>query len=222
RSLPVSGTRCEALLEAAANPPVLVDFRPTELGDRLTAPPTPLYRLLAADLAVLDEAVWHLVLDIEVLTELMGELADHEPRRHEILRALERMLDAVDLHDVAGTAAAGRERLSEALARPAHASAHRVSAVGHAHIDSAWLWPLREAARKAARTFANVTALAEDYPELVFACSQAQHYAWVKEHQPHLYQRVRKAVRAGTFVPVGSMWVEADGNLPGAAAMVRP
>ena len=32
--------------------------------------------------------------------------------------------------------------------RPAYASAHRVSAVGHAHIDSAWLWPVRETIRK--------------------------------------------------------------------------
>src|SRR5262249_60506701 len=88
-------------------------------------------------------------------------------------------------------------------------------------VGAVWLWPLREAARKAARPFANVPALAEDYPELVFACSQAQHYAWVKEQHPHLYQRIRKAVRAGTFVPIGSMWVEADGNLPGGEAMVR-
>jgi alpha-mannosidase len=221
RYLPVSGPRFEALLEAAANPVVLPDFRPTELGDRLTAPPAPLYRLEAADLAVFDETVWHLVLDIDVLTELMGELPEYDGRRHGILRALERMLDTVDPHDVSGTAAAGRKQLADVLARPAHASAHRVSAVGHSHIDSAWLWPLRETVRKAGRTFANVTALAVDYPELVFACSQAQQYAWVKENQPHIYDRIRAAVRAGTFVPVGSMWVEADGNLPGGEAMVR-
>ena len=29
--------------------------------------------------------------------------------------------------------------------------------VGHAHIDSAWLWPQRETIRKSSRTFANVT-----------------------------------------------------------------
>jgi alpha-mannosidase len=221
RYLPVSGVHFDALLEAAANPVVLSDFRPNELGDRLTAPPAPLYRLAAADLAVFDETVWHLLLDIDVLTELMGELPVHDGRRHGILRALERMLDTVDPHDVSGTAAAGRKQLADVLTRPAHASAHRVSAVGHSHIDSAWLWPLRETVRKAGRTFANVTALAEEYPELVFACSQAQQYAWVKENQPHIYDRIRAAVRAGTFVPVGSMWVEADGNLPGGEALVR-
>ncbi|WP_030574537.1 alpha-mannosidase [Streptomyces aureocirculatus] len=215
------GEPVRLLLEAAANPAVLHDFEPTPLGDVLTAGDRPVYRFAAADLAVLDEDVWRLTLDIEVLAELMRELDAGRPRRHEILRALEDMLDALDLHDVSGTAAAARAELAGVLARPAHASAHRVSATGHAHIDSAWLWPLRETVRKASRTFANVTALARDYPELVFACSQAQQYAWVKEHQPHIWERVKKAVADGNWVPVGSMWVESDANMPGGEALAR-
>ncbi|QNA75949.1 alpha-mannosidase [Streptomyces sp. So13.3] len=217
----LGGEPVHLLLEAAANPAVLHGFAPTLLGDVLTAGDRPLYRFASADLAVLDEQVWHLLLDIEVLSELMGELAPHEPRRHEILRALENMLDALDLHDVRGTAPAARAELVEALSRPAHASAHRISAAGHAHIDSAWLWPLRETVRKASRTFANVTALAQEYPELVFACSQAQQYAWVKEHQPHIWQRIQRAVRDGSWAPVGSMWVEPDANMPGGEALAR-
>ncbi|MFF1925324.1 alpha-mannosidase [Streptomyces sp. NPDC058221] len=216
------GEQISLLLEAAANPAVLEHgFEPTPLGDVLTAGDDPLYRFASADLAVLDEEVWHLVLDIEVLSELMRELSADRSRRHEILRALERMLDALDLHDVAGTAAAGRAELAEVLSRPASASAHRISATGHAHIDSAWLWPLRETVRKASRTFANVTALARDYPELVFACSQAQQYAWVKEHQPHIWKRIVRAVADGQWEPVGSMWVESDANMPGGEALAR-
>ncbi|KUJ71039.1 alpha-mannosidase [Streptomyces albus subsp. albus] len=216
------GERVELLLEAAANPAVLRDgFAPTPLGDPLTAGDRPLYTFASAELAVLDEQVWHLMLDIEVLSELMYELPVDRPRRQEILRALEDMLDALDLHDVPGTAVAARAELAEALARPAHASAHLLAATGHAHIDSAWLWPLRETVRKASRTFANVTLLAADYPELVFACSQAQQYAWVKEHQPHIWARIRQAVADGTWAPVGSMWVESDANMPGGEALAR-
>ncbi|MER5596879.1 glycoside hydrolase family 38 C-terminal domain-containing protein [Streptomyces sp. NPDC002265] len=210
------------LLEAAANPAVLHGgFEPTRLGDVLTAGDRPCYRFRAAELAVLNEDVWHLVIDVEVLSELMYELDAERSRRHEILRALEDMLDTLDLHDVPGTAAAARAALTDVLSRPASASAHRVSATGHAHIDSAWLWPLRETVRKASRTFANVTALAADYPELVFSCSQAQQYAWVKEHQPHIWERIRKAVRDGNWAPVGSMWVESDANMPGGEALAR-
>jgi alpha-mannosidase len=215
------GERVELLLEAAANPEVLHGFEPNELGDRLTAGDQPLFTFAQADIAVLDENVFHLVLDIEVLSELMRELSTDNPRRHEILRALERALDALDLHDVSGTAAAARAELAGVLAKPANASAHRISGAGHAHIDSAWLWPLRETVRKSSRTFANVTALAKEYPELVFAASQAQQYAWVKEAQPQVFERIKEAVKAGNWAPVGSMWVESDANLPGGEALVR-
>jgi alpha-mannosidase len=216
------GEPVELLLEAAANPDILANgFLPTPFGDKLTAPPEPLYTFARAELAVLDENVWHLVLDIEVAAELMRELPDADPRRHELLRALERMLDALDIADVSATAAAARSELVDVLSRPANASAHTLSSVGHAHIDSAWLWPLRETVRKTSRTFSNVTALAADYPDFVFACSQAQQYAWAKEHYPEVYARMQDAAKAGNWVPVGGMWVEADGNLPGGEALAR-
>ena len=96
----------------------------------------------------------------------MHELPMDLPRRHEILRALERMMDVMDPDDVAGTAAAGRKALAGVLARPAYASAHQLVATGHAHIDSAWLWPVRETIRKCARTFSNVLALMDEQPRL--------------------------------------------------------
>ena len=217
------GERVHLLLEAAANPDVLGNgfVRPTPFGDKLTAPADPLYTMARADLAVLDEDVWHLALDLEVAGGVMHELSTGDPRRHELLRAVDHALDAVDPLDVPGTAAEARARLVEVLARPAHASAHTVAAVGHAHIDSAWLWPLRETERKAARTFANVTALAQQYPDFVFACSQAQQYAWVRDRWPEIYRRMQEAARAGQWAPVGGMWVEADGNLPGGEALAR-
>jgi alpha-mannosidase len=218
----VGGEQVGFLVEAAANPDILGGgFVPTPLGDKRTAGDTPLYRLTRADLAVFDEQVWHLALDLDVLTELMHQLALTDPRRHEILRAVERALDALDLDDIPATATAARVELAPALSRPAQASAHRISAVGHAHIDSAWLWPLRETIRKTARTFVNVTALARDYPEFVFACSQAQQYAWVKRHQAEIYRRVQEAAKAGQWAPVGGMWVETDGNLPSGESLAR-
>ncbi|HEY3480567.1 MAG TPA: alpha-mannosidase, partial [Streptomyces sp.] len=175
------GERVDLHIEAASNPVVLDyhPFVPTELGDRETAGSAPQYKLTRMDLVVFDQTVWDLVIDLEVLGELMLELPEDSARRYEILRALDRALDAVDLQDVPGTAAAARKRLADVLAVPAQHSAHRLSAVGHAHIDSAWLWPLRETVRKVARTTANMTALLEDEPEFVYTMSQAQQYAWI-------------------------------------------
>jgi alpha-mannosidase len=217
------GEPVDLRIEAASNP-VILDYHPfvpTQLGDKETAGDEPQYRLERMDLAVFDETVWQLVLDLEVLGELMAELPLDSGRRFEILRAVERALDAVDLQDVGGSAAAARARLTDVLAVPAGPSVHRISAVGHAHIDSAWLWPLRETVRKVARTTANMTALIEDEPDFVFAMSQAQQWAWVKEHRPEVWARVKKAVAGGRFVPAGGMWVESDTNMPGSEAMAR-
>ncbi|WP_333762734.1 alpha-mannosidase [Streptomyces sp. IBSBF 2390] len=219
----VGGEEVRLHVEAASNPVVLDyhPFRPTALGDKDTAGTEPQYTLTRMDLAVFDETVWRLVLDLEVLGELMAELPVDSARRHDILRAVERALDAVDLQDVNGTAERAREQLTGVLSAPAVPSAHRISAVGHAHIDSAWLWPLRETVRKVARTTSNMTALIEDEPEFVFAMSQAQQWAWVKEHRPEVWARVKKAVAEGRFVPAGGMWVESDTNMPGSEAMAR-
>ncbi len=191
------------------------------MGDKETAGSEPQYTLTRMDLAVLDENVWNLVLDLEVLGELMAELPVDSARRWDLLRAIEKALDAVDLQDVNGTAERARSQLAAVLASPAVPSAHRISAIGHAHIDSAWLWPLRETVRKVARTTSNMTALLEDEPDFIFAMSQAQQWAWVKEHRPEVWARVKKAVADGRFVPAGGMWVESDTNMPGSEAMAR-
>ncbi|THA82189.1 glycoside hydrolase family 38 C-terminal domain-containing protein [Streptomyces sp. A0592] len=214
------GERIEWYVEAAANP-VLVDHRPSYEGDARTSGDQPLYRLARMDLTLFETEVWELVQDLDVLYELMMQLGSQDARRHEILHALGAALDAVDLTDVPGTAAAARARLAGVLAAPANASAHRISAVGHAHIDSAWLWPLRETVRKVARTASNMVNLMDEHPEFVFAMSQAQQLDWIKTHRPELFERVKKKVADGQFVPVGGMWVESDTNMVGGEAMAR-
>ncbi|RXZ67336.1 alpha-mannosidase [Agromyces albus] len=217
------GGTVDVYIEAASNPDVGSDwsFRPTPVGDKATAGTKPIYRLRRVDVALLDTQVWELQMDIWTLTGLMDVLSPDLPRRADILRALEAVVDAMDPDDVSGTAAAGRAILAPVLAQPAYASAHRVVAVGHAHIDSAWLWPVRETIRKCARTFSNVLDLMDRDPGFVFAASSAQQYAWMKEHYPELFERIRARAAEGRFVPVGGMWVESDTNMPGGEALAR-
>jgi alpha-mannosidase len=56
---------------------------------------------------------------------------------------------------------------------------------------------------------------------LVYAMSSAQQWAWLAEHYPELFARVREFVDQGRFVPAGGMWVESDTNLVGGEAMAR-
>lgn len=218
-----SGMAVDFYVEAAANPDMAQGwtFAATPYGDKATAGTAPQYRLGRIAIAELNQTVWELQQDIWTLSGLMHELPMEQPRRHEILRALERMMDLMDPDDVAGSAAAGRGALAGVMSRPAYASAHQLVATGHAHIDSAWLWPVRETIRKCARTFSNVVALMDEDPGFVFSCSSAQQFAWMKEFYPELFGRIREKVKAGQFVPVGGMWVESDTNMPGGEAMAR-
>jgi alpha-mannosidase len=114
-----------------------------------------------------------------------------------------------------------RSILADLLASRNGTTAHTIAALGHAHLDSAWLWPLAESRRKIARTAASQLALLERYPEMRFACSAAQHYAWLQEDHPDLFTRVREAVDDGGWVPVGGSWVEPDCNLPSGESLAR-
>jgi len=213
----------EVFLEAAANPNTDPDFTftPTRLGDPDTAGTDLIYRTRRFDLVLRDREAWELLQDARAVEGLHGVLAGDRRRRALVTAAIADMLDALDPDDVPGTATAARAALASALAPAASPSAHRVLAVGHAHIDSAWLWPARETARKCARTFSNALALMDDVDDFVFAASSAQQYAWIERDYPELFDRIRARVADGRFVPVGGMWVESDTMMPGGEALAR-
>ena len=218
--LPVEaiGASWTCFVEAVAMPTIAIWPPTAHLGDPATYGSSPLYMLGAVELALVDEDALALAMDVEVLYGVMAELDDADPRRGEILSALSRSVDVLDREE---TLASARAELAPALAAPARRLAPRVSAIGHAHIDSAWLWPARETRRKCVRTFVSVCALADDYPELVFACPQAQQWAWIKASHPDLFARMKALVARGQIVPVGGMWIEPDTNLTGGESLVR-
>lgn len=216
------GEQLELFLEAASNP-VLLDyhpFLPTEQGDILTSSPRKLYTTRRMDLAVFEPVVHDLVLDLEVLLDLQAELPEG-PRRMQILQALDNSMDVLDLQRIVDTAQAARDRLAQVLAAPAEHSAHQISAIGHSHIDSAWLWPLRETIRKVSRTCSSMVELLDYDDEFLYGMSSAQQYAWLKEHRPEVWDRVKKAVADGRFLPLGGMWVESDTVMPSGESLVR-
>ena len=210
----------ELYVEAASNP-AFPGYRPSPLGSLATAGEKPLYRLRQAALALRDDTILALLLDGDVLLKLARALPADDPRRIRVLRGLEAAFNVLDLTDVATTAAAARRLLQPVLGLTARAGAHRVVAVGHAHIDSAWLWPIRETKRKCARTFASAVRLMDDYPDYHFTCSQAAQYDWIERGHPTLFQAIRDKVAAGQWHPVGGMWVEPDMNLPSGESIVR-
>jgi alpha-mannosidase len=178
--------------------------------------------LRRAEIARFDAHAWQLLHDFRVLVELE---ADHgagldESWAGELLSELNRFCNAWDAED-RETWPQAAAILAPLLARRNGSRTHELAAIGHAHLDTAWLWPLAETWRKAQRTFTTQLALMRDYPEHRFACSSAQHYAWVKERDPELYAHVLARVREGQWVPVGGTWIEPDCNLPSGESLVR-
>ncbi len=94
-------------------------------------------------------------------------------------------------------------------------------AIGHTHIDVAWLWRVRQSRDKACRSFSTVLKLMEEYPEYKFMSSQAQLYDYIKQDYPEVFEEIKKRVKEGRWEPEGSMWVEADTNVASGEALVR-
>jgi len=92
---------------------------------------------------------------------------------------------------------------------------------GHSHIDTAWLWPLRETRRKCGRTFATVLSEMEQYGEFRFMQSQPQLYEFVKQDYPALYRRIKRRIADGRWDVIGGSWVEADCNVTSGESLVR-
>lgn len=170
-------------------------------------------------LATFRPEVWHLWLDARLLNNQMKALPEKSVRRARLLRALMRAADL--FQGTADGTAAARQVLAVELAKKSSASDLTAHAVGHAHIDTGWLWPVAETVRKCGRSFAAQIDLIERYPGYVFGASQAQHYAFVKEHYPALYEKIRTQVHRGRWELQGGMWVEADCNLISGESMVR-
>lgn len=98
---------------------------------------------------------------------------------------------------------------------------HRITLLANAHIDLAWLWPWSETVQVCRDTFSSVLGLMKDYPDLVYAQSQAAAYLWMQERYPEIFEGIRKAVSEGRWEIVGGMWAESDGNIPSGESFVR-
>jgi len=97
----------------------------------------------------------------------------------------------------------------------------KLAVTGQAHLDLAWLWPLKETRRKAQRTYHTAISLMDRYPEFRFHQSTAQIYAFIEEDDPDLFARIREKSRAGQWETIGGMWVEPDLNMPTGESLVR-
>jgi alpha-mannosidase len=215
----VAGEELSARVEIACNG--LFGWSELHPQPHQAAAAAPPFRLERCELARFDGEAWALSSDLGVLVALMDEPGADDAWRGELLRELNRFCNAWDAEDRV-TWPVARAILGPLLSERRNATrTHEITAIGHAHIDTAWLWPLEETFRKCVRTFATQVRLMERYPAYRFACSQAQQYAWIRDRAPGLWARIRERVAGGQWLPVGGTWIEPDCNLPAGESLVR-
>ncbi|MHC4992539.1 MAG: alpha-mannosidase, partial [Planctomycetota bacterium] len=177
-------------------------------------------RLRVARLVVLDLPVWRLARSVEFACQLLEAVPADTPRGLVLADALETMSTNLDAASVAAHAGEAGARL-EAVLRGQGPLPTTCVAVGHTHIDTAWLWTIGDTRRKCLRSFATALRLMERFPRMTFLASQPQQYAWVEEDAPGLFARIADRVREGRWEIGGPMWVEPDCNVPSGESLVR-
>jgi len=200
----VKGQKVEILVEAGAN---------GLFGKNLDE-----FRLKQAEIVSVDKKVSRLEIDMIALFDLMKKLPENTLRKKKLLKGLN---DIVNLWDDGDGIDKALKITKELLSKQADDSSMTVYSIGHAHIDLAWLWPVRETKRKAGRTFSTALKLMEEYPDYKFGSSQPQMYEWVKENYPALYKKIKKAVKDKRWEVQGAMWVEPDMNITSGESLVR-
>ncbi len=184
------------------------------------------HRFLCADLAVLDEAVDDFYYSTDVLVKTIELLAENDPTRVALVKTVTKAFQGIDWSQ------AGSAAFYESLALSNQAIQSRidglpketdvmVKAIGHTHIDVAWLWRLKHTREKASRSFSTVLRLMEQYPDYVFLQTQPQLYAYIKEDYPEIYSQIKERVAEGRWEIDGGMWLEADCNIPSGESFVR-
>lgn len=177
-------------------------------------------KLSMAEISICDEKSRELYYDYAFLAMLESTLPEHSPHKLQLHKCLidvaskGNQLTEEMMHSA-------KEMLKPFLEKHGDDGEMTLSAIGHAHIDLAWLWPIRETIRKGVRTFSTALELMDRYPDYIFGASQPQMYQWMKDRYPDLYRRIREKISEGRWEAQGSMWVEADTNVSGGEALVR-
>ena len=180
-----------------------------------------------ADMAVMHKLPWDFYWDATVYLDVIETMERSSETARRLLNLVTETVKRVDLQHAGEAAyfdslARARRRLQRGMkAFEAGNDLGRLTLVGQSHIDTAWLWPLRETRRKVGRTWSTALTLMEQYPEYIFQASQPALYRFAKENHPALWKAIKKRVKEGRWEPCGATWVEQDNNIPSGESLVR-
>ncbi len=177
-------------------------------------------------LAEIDLATRELVTMANVTLDTIEVIKDNMPQKQRLLTALNEAFKLLNLmkpfdDKFYDSVPKALQSLKDGIKKAGQSMDVNLTAIGHSHIDVAWLWTLDHTKAKCARTFNTTCHLMDQYKDYKFTQSQPQLYDYVKKDYPELFEKIKKLIKEGRWEPIGGMWVEADCNLSGAEALAR-
>ena len=184
------------------------------------------HKLNKAYISLLDEEADDLYYTAKAVLETIKYLPETQPERQLLLKALDKAFlfidwsisDSIEFYRTVNEA---NQYLQEEIDKMPKNYPVTVQAIGHTHIDVAWLWRLKHTREKAARSFSTVLRLMEKFPDYVFLQTQPQLYEYIKNDYPEIYSQIKRRIEEGRWEADGAMWLEADCNLTSGESLVR-
>lgn len=184
------------------------------------------HRLQTAFISCLHEPSDDLYYTAEAALETVAVLGGQDAKRALLLQALDRTFKQIDWRTPGSrefytSVRRANEQMHEEMRSLQEEHPLTVRAVGHTHIDVAWLWRLKHTREKAGRSFSTVLKLMEQYPEYQFLQTQPQLYEYIKNDYPEIYEQIKQRIAEGRWEAGGAMWLEADCNIPSGESLSR-
>ena len=174
-------------------------------------------------LKTVNEGVQALVYDIELLLDIARSELFNEDYRELVNRELNNALNLIDFEDVRDSdIKSATEYIEKNIYRNnVYHGSGDVALVAHSHLDIAYYWRRIHSVQKNLRTVLIQMRLMDRYSEFHYAHTQAFTYEMLEKHYPEVFEELREKITAGSFEPVGAMYVEPDCNIPCAESLVR-
>jgi len=212
--------------EQVAKGPMRLDFR---LWSGLEGGGIPVeneFKLQMAKIGWLDRRVDNLYYTLLAAYEVLMETNEEDSAYTILKKALSDTLQLIDWTEPGSdeffeSCYEAEASLTEVIQSINHSSDITIHAVGHTHIDVAWLWRLKNTREKAARSFSTVLHLMKQFPEYQFLQTQPQLYDYIKSDYPEIYEQMKERIAEGMWEAGGAMWLEADCNIPSGESLVR-
>ncbi|MFW6301454.1 MAG: alpha-mannosidase [Bacillota bacterium] len=236
-AIPLQGSELEAglhqvLIQTYCGHQVPAYFkpRPTDVDRNKTANSESIYEIPSTfnyiKLVERNQAAWNLYYDLAALLGTAREQDENSLRYNQLIKKLSQAVDLIDWETENKVKRnkqfrAAADLIKAELEKKNSPSTPSLNLIGHAHIDVAWLWPLKETRKKAGRTFATQLRMLKEYPEYLFLQSQPQLYQYLEEDYPEIFNRILTEISNNSWEPEGGMWVESDTNLTSVESLIR-